>query len=66
MTPHIYTNPEITNLLNLGWRFIRFGDGTYKWALLDQSGMIVALQGDERFVADLAASEEPEDAQNPT
>ena len=62
----IYTDVEIANLQNLGWRFIRDDFGEYSWVLINEKGFCIGIQQSEDFKKAIAASEEPEDVENPT
>jgi len=64
--PRVYSDIEVANLQNFGWKFIGFEDGRFNWVLLNDTGFAIAIQGDARFKADLAASEEEQHAENPT
>jgi len=55
----IYTDAEIANLQNLGWRFIRDSTGQYSWVLINENGYCVGYQAEDKFKRDIEASEEP-------
>lgn len=62
----VYSDIELANLQNLGWKFIRDDNGQYSFVLINDKGFCTDIQTSEKFRQDIEASEEPTDAQNPT
>ena len=62
----VYSDIELANLQNLGWKFIRDDNGQYSFVLINDKGFCVGTQQSDQFRIDIEASEEPDNAGNPT